>query len=245
MIPLLLIALLDNSDGPASLREHGYSNGRVHVPVPLPRRQLLGELDGLGRRFSGGGANHVDDSHLLGLRGLELPAAEGDVAEGVRGGDLGAEDGHEVGREREADVDLAHVEHAAVGAHEAVVVAEREEEPARGGVARDGGDGGHGEREEIGGEGAERHDELPDPRGGDPARADVESVGEEPPLRHGDQRRARPGRRRRRRDGWDGGADGADEGVAEAVLAVAGEREHEHAAALLQRAHRGWWWWLA
>lgn len=178
MIPLLLIALLDNSDGPASLREHGYSNGRVHVPVPLPRRQLLGELDGLGRRFSGGGANHVDDSHLLGLRGLELPAAEGDVAEGVRGGDLGAEDGHEVGREREADVDLAHVEHAAVGAHEAVVVAEREEEPARGGVARDGGDGGHGEREEIGGEGRSADGS---PTREDPARADVESVGKNRP----------------------------------------------------------------
>jgi len=128
------------------------------------------------------------------------------------GGDLGPEHGHEVGREGQADVDLAHVEHAPVGAHDAVVVAEREEEAAGGGVAREGGDGGHGEGEEVGGDGAERVHELPELGAGGARPPDVQPVGEEAALGDGDQGGSRAGFVGLGRGGGDGGERGADRG---------------------------------
>jgi len=123
-------------------------------------------------------------------------------------------------------------------------VAEREEAPARGGVARDGGDGGHGQREEVGGEQAERGDELAEARAGSARPPDVEAVGEEAALADGHERAPGPRLGRALRGGGDGGAERGDEGVAQPVLAVAGEGEDEYAAALLQGAHRAGGWGL-
>jgi hypothetical protein len=121
-------------------------------------------------------------------------------------------------------------------------VAEREEESAGGGVTCHGGDGGHGQREEVGCERAERVDELPKARSGAPRPAEVESVGEEAALHDSDQSGPRARRGRGHRDGGDSGADGGDEWVAEAVLAVAGKGEDEDASALLQGAHGAGGW---
>jgi len=55
-------------------------------------------------------------------------------------------------------------------------------------MARDGGDGGHGEREEVSGERAERGDELAEARAGGARPPDVEAVGEEAALADGHKR---------------------------------------------------------
>ena len=85
---------------------------------------------------------------------------------------------------------------------------------------------------------AEHSDELAEARAGGACPPDVEAVGEEAALADGDERGPGPRLGRGFRGGGDGGAERGDEGVAQPVLAVAGEGEDEDAAALLQGAHR-------
>jgi len=128
----------------------------------------------------------VDDAERKSILGFELSRRHDDEAPSRGCGDLGFEESDEPGGNNEADVEFAHVEESPVAAHENVVVGEGEHVAAGGGVAGDGGDGRHGEREEIGDDGAEEgaHEDHALFRGLGPR--EVEAVREEFAVRGGD-----------------------------------------------------------
>ena len=129
----------------------------------------------------------VDDAEPKRILGFELSRGHDDVAPSRGRGDLGFEENVEPDGKDEVDVELAHVEESPVAAHEEVVVGEGEGEAGGGGMAGDGSDGRHGEREEIVDDGAEEgvHQDHALLRGLGPR--EVEAVREEFAVRGGDE----------------------------------------------------------
>ena len=159
--------------------------------------------------------------HLHRLLRPHLPPREHHV---TRRRDLLPHDGCKIVRKRDAEVHLRHVEDAAVGAHENVVVRERENSSRGGGVSGDSGDGGDGKGEERGEDGAKgvRHSAEADAGslgvGSGTRPAEVETIAEESALGGGDEGGGGGGLGV---DLGEGGEEGGEECRIETVLFVA------------------------